>query len=433
MKVLVLENSKLYQQLLDDLLTNMGHRATTVSNAHDGFQALQEYEFDAICVSMHLSDMSGIEFTMTYRKEHTKQLPIILITSETDDELLKSAMELGITDICAKKDMDDFTKKIACFMDNMTGFGAKNIAEGRVLYVEDSMAVAQMTISLLDELNLHVRHFTSASDAYELLTEEFFDLVITDIVVEGSMTGLGLTRAIRNLSNNNQNVPILAMTGFDDSSRRLELFRAGVNDYTTKPIINEEFLARVTNLVSNKLLFDQVNEQQNRLYALAMSDQLTGCNNRHALNEFAPKYLAEALRHNHHLSLMVIDLDHFKKINDKHGHDVGDIVLSAMGKLLNKESRDEDFVARIGGEEFVILLPYCDLDEAMLKADTLRQTIEDSQPNGLLVTASIGVTAMQKGQKVEFFSLFKAADRAVYMSKEGGRNCVTRHEPTIAN
>ena len=247
------------------------------------------------------------------------------------------------------------------------------------------------------------------------------------------MTGLGLTRAIRNLSNNNQNVPILAMTGFDDSSRRLELFRAGVNDYTTKPIINEEFLARVTNLVSNKLLFDQVNEQQNRLYALAMSDQLTGCNNRHALNEFAPKYLAEALRHNHHLSLMVIDLDHFKKINDKHGHDVGDIVLSAMGKLLNKESRDEDFVARIGGEEFVILLPYCDLDEAMLKADVLRQKIEDSQPNGLLVTASIGVTAMQKGQKEEFFSLFKAADRAVYMSKEGGRNCVTRHEPTIAN
>ena len=274
-------------------------------------------------------------------------------------------------------------------------------------------------------LHLDVTHFVNAEDALSSFIEHRYDLVITDVLLEGPMNGVAMVRMIRGQKGVISEVPVLAITGYDDPQRRLELFRAGINDYVTKPVMEEELAARVINLVTNKYLLDRVREQQKSLFQLAMTDQLTTCNNRHCLVQYAPKYISDATRYHFPLCIMILDLDHFKRVNDVHGHNVGDEVLACVGQLLMQGCRQGDFVARLGGEEFIMLLPHCPPSNAMLKAEEVRQAIEDKKPAGLTVTASVGVAGLSKKEHKDFDSLYKAADLAVYASKENGRNRVT--------
>jgi two-component system cell cycle response regulator len=215
------------------------------------------------------------------------------------------------------------------------------------------------------------------------------------------------------------------MTGHDDPRRRIELFHAGINDYVTKPPIEEEFAARVNNLITSKRLYDKVREQTQALLQVAMKDQLTTCHNRHSLVENAPKYINDAIRYEHPLSIMILDLDHFKTINDQHGHDTGDKVLSDIGKLLMQTCRQGDFVSRIGGEEFLIILPHCAASDAVNKAEQIRVMIEKFRPEDLSVTVSIGIACLAEMHHSDFDRLYKSADEAVYQSKGNGRNRVT--------
>ena len=166
-------------------------------------------------------------------------------------------------------------------------------------------------------------------------------------------------------------------------------------------------------------------EQQKALYEVAMRDQLTTCHNRHSLAEYAPKYITDAVRYKFPLCMMILDLDFFKKINDEHGHTIGDKVLAKVGKLLMDSCRQGDFVARIGGEEFSIMLPHCNTEDAMAKAENIRSMIEKCKPSNLTVTASIGVACLADHHYADFDALYKDADQAVYLSKENGRNQVT--------
>ena len=188
--------------------------------------------------------------------------------------------------------------------------------------------------------------------------------------------------------------------------------------------MGEELLVRVSNLITNKRLLDKVHDQRRELYSLATTDKLTGCHNRHSLTEFSNKFISQAQRHHYPVSLLVIDLDHFKSINDTHGHAIGDLVLTAVGKLLLNSFREGDLVARFGGEEFVVLLNHCDAEFAQRKANQVREEMESLRPNNLTVTPSIGVTSMEPGESGDFETMFARADQCVYSAKENGRNQV---------
>lgn len=190
-----------------------------------------------------------------------------------------------------------------------------------------------------------------------------------------------------------------------------------------KPVSNEELVIRLRNLLSTRRLFQQIERDRERLREMATTDALTGLYNRAFLVESAERRLSEARRHKQPVSLIIGDIDFFKKINDTHGHDKGDVVLRAVGKLLKTFFRDEDLPARFGGEEFVILLNHCSLEHAQRKAESLRQTISDLKPGDLTVTMSLGVTE-RSGDSETFDQLFKRADDALYKAKHGGRNQV---------
>jgi diguanylate cyclase (GGDEF)-like protein/PAS domain S-box-containing protein len=170
---------------------------------------------------------------------------------------------------------------------------------------------------------------------------------------------------------------------------------------------------------------DEIRRQNRELEQLATRDPLTGCHNRRAFFERFNILWKSAQRHNHQLSCIMVDIDHFKRVNDTFRHVVGDQVLQRVGQILNKAARDSDIVCRYGGEEFAILLPYTGLSKAAETAERFRQFIENARFPQLSITASLGVSAMSLGAKTPQ-ELLDQADRCLFVAKRNGRNQVVR-------
>ena len=272
MKVLVLENSRLFQKTLRDLLEEVGCEVDCVSNGKDGVLLLDSNNYGLIIAGQNIFDESSAAF-IKYCRIQVNECPFLLLTSEPNETLLNNARCAGIKDIFPKTDINQLREHIHYHIK-----GKRNIViqGGQVLYIEDSPSVAHAISKDLEKMNLEIDHYRNAEEAYNALLKNEYDLVITDVMLKGTMDGLSLVRMIRALKNHRSELPILAMTGHDDPKRRIELFHAGINDYVTKPPIEEELAARVNNLISNKRLHDEVRQQKQALLRLAMKDQRPG-------------------------------------------------------------------------------------------------------------------------------------------------------------
>ncbi len=420
MKVLFVDHSKVFRSVWERMVLHAGHEPLIATNGLQALEILNEQPVDFICVSLSLPDIDGIRFTRQVRTlPSARETPLVLLTSSQDPTIRKRAFEAGVTDICPKTGIEELFYRASRWAVN----DCKTLT-GRVLYVEDSLTVTRVMTQLLENMGLEVDHFVSASDAFGHFDEKRHDLVISDILVEGNMSGIALVGELRKEYPDKIRTPILAMSGMDDAIRRVELFRLGINDFITKPVIAEEAAARIRNLVVQKQLFDQVQQQRIQLYELAMTDPLTGLYNRNSLAEFAGKISAAANRHQIELSVIVIDLDHFKEVNDTHGHLVGDQVLASVGATLLAFCREEDFAVRFGGEEMLLIMPHCALEHAAERARQLNRKIAQLKPAGVAITASMGVSAKAIEQAVDLEQLIRVADQAVYAAKASGRNQV---------
>lgn len=172
---------------------------------------------------------------------------------------------------------------------------------------------------------------------------------------------------------------------------------------------------------------DEIRRQNRELEQLATRDPLTSCYNRRSFFERFHTLWKSATRHDHPLSCVMVDVDHFKSINDNHGHSVGDEVLQRVGQVLNQTAREADIVCRYGGEEFAILLPYTDMDDAAETAERFRRGLENAQFPNLSITASLGVSAMSLGA-LDPQELLDQADKCLYVAKRNGRNQVVRYD-----
>jgi len=428
MRALITENSRLYRQLLDNILSQQGFETDVCSTIATARKFVDSETYQVICVNQYLEDGDGREL-IRYCNDHeiNSEAPILYLTSseKTEDE----TDNLCIAEIVVKQNLQQIADQIERFVETRLD---PVFSEGRILFIEDSRSIAALIQSHLEQTGYKVSHFDNAEDAWQAFIDEVsygsdaqaFDLVITDINLEGEMTGHNLVANIRALEDARGFIPIIAITGQNTDELRLSLYHSGISDFLQKPIMVEELLVRVGNLITNKRLLDKVHDQKRELYSLATTDKLTGCHNRHSLTEFSNKFISQAQRHHYPVSLLVIDLDHFKAINDTHGHAIGDLVLTEVGKLLLTSFREGDLVARFGGEEFVVLLNHCDADFAQHKAEQVRGKMESLRPNDLTVTPSIGVTTKEPGESGDFEALFARADQCVYSAKENGRNQV---------
>jgi diguanylate cyclase (GGDEF)-like protein len=214
------------------------------------------------------------------------------------------------------------------------------------------------------------------------------------------------------------NIPVIFLTGVTTVEEKVKGLNLGAIDYVTKPFDAAELQARIINSLRNKELLDLLSKK-------AMIDGLTGLWNRRYLDQRLAEELAFAKRHKNPMACVMADIDHFKSINDTHGHGFGDLVLKGIANILQQLCRDEDICCRYGGEEFAILVRNTDGVRAKLLAERLRKVVETTPfKSGLLstvVTCSFGVADLGTGSD----DILKNADKALYVSKEGGRNRVT--------
>lgn len=211
---------------------------------------------------MYIEDGDGISLTKTIRSIN-KQIftPIFLLTSEESQDLYQRALASGVTEVFNKQNIIQLINFIQRFT-----LQQHNIS-GHVLYIEDSLAQQHLITKIFNEKGLTVDAFSSAEEAWHSYIHNDYDLVVTDIIVKGNMTGMALTNRIRRLGGEKGDVPILAITGFDDISRRIELFYLGISDYVIKPIIEEELIARVRHLIKGKHFYMESLKQKQRAEA----------------------------------------------------------------------------------------------------------------------------------------------------------------------
>ncbi len=429
MRALIIENSRMCRQLLDRIFSQHGFQNDICDSIGKARIFTDAEPYDVICINHHLQDGSGLVFVgYCNTSELQKNAAILYLTS--DRSTVKATLPVKVDEVIMKVSLQQIADRISHFVDARFD---PLFSEGKILFVEDSKTVSAVVNGVLASRGYSVAHYFSAEDAWQEFDREkaygssvdAYDLVLTDINLEGKMSGDELITKIRALQDARGFIPIIAITGDSSDKLRLSLYQRGINDFIQKPVMPEELMVRIGNLVTNKRLLDKVHDIKRELYLAATTDKLTGCHNRRSLVDISNKIIRQARRHKYPVSLMVVDLDFFKSINDQHGHATGDQVLEAIGKLLNKNYREEDLVARFGGEEFVILLSYCSVEDSLVQAEKLRSRVEALQPADLTVTCSIGITTLEPEVDGTFESMFTAADAGVYQAKEGGRNqCV---------
>ncbi len=417
MQALIVEPSPTYQRILSRMLESYDFKLIFVDSATAGFRALKEHSFQMICVAMYLPDLTGIDFCRHVRQSNSN-VPIFIVTSETNPDLLSSALTAGASDIIRKDDLPRLEESLHALIP--LGPFRYNIS-GKALYLEDSLTVAKATDAKLKRLGLQMDHAFSIPQALGLLECNKYELIMTDIVLQDNETGIDFIQRLR-ADKHFAQTPILAVTSLESINRRIQALQSGANDYISKPVLDEELFARINNLISSTRLIEQLTRERQRLLELATKDHLTGLYNRHFLTELAKRRFAEANRQHTALSVLVIDIDHFKRINDQYGHQTGDKVLKRIAAALQLLCAEDEYIARFGGEEFVVLLTGHGLDAAHGKAQQLCQTLQQLQPEGIATSASIGVASLNPEQEEYFDEVFARADQALYQAKQQGRN-----------
>ncbi|MBI5587373.1 MAG: diguanylate cyclase [Deltaproteobacteria bacterium] len=305
---------------------------------------------------------------------------------------------------------------------------------GKVLLVDDSQ---QARVSIREALKDIFDVFIEADDglgAIKAFVEEKPGFIITDIEMP-SINGYRLISTVRNMEDG-KDLPIIMLSGTKNSlKKKLTGFNLGASDFLMKPFESEELVARVKSLLRTRYLLDELKEKNALLERLAVTDELTGLYNRRHFFDTVKEQMALGLRHHFKLACLLMDIDHFKKINDTHGHIAGDDVLRKVGALLNSCKREGELLARFGGEEFVMCLFNTDSESVMLAADRFRQLIKSFEFSSthyptLHITMSVGVAIYPQGSVITIDELIKAADSALYRSKVDGRDRVSLYEWT---
>lgn len=300
--------------------------------------------------------------------------------------------------------------------------------ETSVLVIDDSPGARHQILDGLKSASLfRVYHEAeSVIDGFKIALSEPLDVILCDLDMPG-MDGFKFLSMIKTRKEL-QDIPVILVTGVNDQESKIRGLERGASDYLTKPYDPAELIARVKVQLKIKTLQDSLKKSNQALMELSNTDPLTHLSNRRFLMKTLEKELQRCERSQKPMALIMVDVDHFKPVNDTYGHQQGDVVLQILADQMKAHLRDYDLAARFGGEEFALVLPETALAEAVQVAERLRVAISElripTEHAEIRLTISLGVATYPHPKVRTVDNLILEADRALYNAKERGRNRV---------
>lgn len=450
-RVLIVDDIPTNLRLLEAKLTA---EYFSVQSAQSGSAALALAEADPpdiILLDVMMPEMDGFEVCRRLKANPiTSSVPVVMVTALSDTEDRVKGLEAGADDFLTKpvNDLTLFARvrslvRLKMAMDEWQAreatcdqFGLRvetpatlmlDDPKGRILVIEPDGYTLQKIAHILEDHGHEALTAPNGATAEAILAQEkSLDLVVSALYL-GDSDGLRLCSQMRSKSQMRR-LPVLLVLGQDELGGLVKGFDLGINDYLFRPIDGNELKARVRTQVRRKRYQDGLLDSYQRSLTLALTDTLTGLYNRRYFEAHLEATVSRATGSGKEVSILMLDLDHFKAINDTHGHAVGDEVLKGVARRISHGVREVDLAARIGGEEFVVVMPDSADDVGTRVAERLRAAIASSpiQVPGaagpISVTISVGVASVVPGESG--VSALRRADQALYAAKEAGRNQV---------
>ena len=447
-RVLVVDDIMANVKLLEARLTAEYFEVLTAYNGLEALEICERERADCVLLDVMMPGMDGFEVCRRLKSNpRTQHIPVVMVTALDAPSDKVQGLDAGADDFLTKP-VDDIAlvtrvknlTRLKMLNDEMMmrastsqqmGIVETGLADwanagtgGNILVVDDHARSAQRLVeSLSRDHKATVER--DPQTALLRLSEHSYDLLMVSLSLNGA-DGLRLCSQVRSLDRT-RHLPIIILVEPGDDARLLRGLDMGVNDYIVRPIDRNEMLARVRTQIKRKRHSDHLRTTIEESVEAAITDPLTGLYNRRYMESHARTLLEEALQRGRPLSILVADIDFFKSVNDTQGHAGGDTVLKEFAARMRRNTRGIDLACRMGGEEFVIIMPDTDLARGYQVAERLRRCIaaDPFQANGaaLTVTASVGVACLEHADDTAE-SILDRADQALYCAKRDGRNRV---------
>jgi two-component system, cell cycle response regulator len=449
-RILVVDDIFANVKLLEARLTAEYFSVTTAMNGQAALDICAAGACDLVLLDVMMPGMDGFEVCRRLKSDpRTAHLPVVFVTALDQPSDRVKGLEAGADDFLTKPFNEvallarvRSLLRLKMLTDELRARTATSIAlglpdvereaqndpgtGGRVLYVDDRASQAQRHAEILASQQ-DVTVLSDGDGAVTKVVEMDADLVIVSLALE-SFDPLRLCSQIR-ANESTRNLPVLVIADQEDQPRVLKALEIGVNDYLGRPVERNELLARTRTQVRRRRYADKLRNSMQSTMEMALIDPLTGLNNRRYFTSHLTSLLGHAGSTRGDLTLLALDIDHFKQVNDTHGHDAGDDVLREFARRMKLNVRGFDLVCRLGGEEFVIVMPDTDPERGFRIADRIRQSVGtvpfsiDGGAKDIDVTVSVGMTGL-RGEDATVEALLKRADEALYRAKRDGRNRV---------
>ncbi|WP_108397326.1 PleD family two-component system response regulator [Devosia submarina] len=448
-RVLIVDDIPTNVRLLEARLTAEYFEVVTATSGQQALDICASSDIDIVLLDVMMPEMDGFEVCKRLKSSpKTHHLPVLMITALDQPSDRVRGLEVGADDFLTKP-VDDVQLlarvKSLVRLKALTDELRARAMTGQQIAVEDAIRAMDMistsggSILVIDTDQRHAERMknylspehrvdilTQPADAVFQVTGEHYELAIV-VMALADFDPLRVCSQIRTVEHT-RTLPIILVSDDADKPRVVRALDLGVNDFITRPVERNELAARVRTQIRRHRYALELRQSVNNTMAMAVTDDMTGLYNRRYFDRHLGVMLGKAQSQDRDMALMILDIDHFKSVNDNYGHDIGDAVLKEFAARLKRNIRGVDLACRFGGEEFVVLMPDTDYRQAEAIAERVRQSISERQfdigaQRQLAVTVSAGVT-LNEAQSDTPESLIKRADVALYRAKREGRNRV---------
>jgi two-component system cell cycle response regulator len=448
-RVLIVDDIPTNVRLLEARLTAEYYEVVTANSGAEALAICNAQDIDIVLLDVMMPEMDGFEVCRRLKaSSKAHHVPVLMITALDQPSDRVKGLEAGADDFLTKPvdDMQLMARvKSLVRLKSLTDELRARALTGQQIAIEDALrAMDQITASggsilIVDTDERHaerIKQYLAPEHRVDVLTQPA-DAVfqVTGAQYELALVSMALTdfdplrvcSQIRTLDHS-RNLPIILIAEDADKPKVVRALDLGVNDFIMRPVERNELAARVRTQIRRHRYGLELRQSVTNTMAMAVTDDMTGLYNRRYFDRHLGVMLGKAHSQERDMALMILDIDHFKSVNDTHGHDIGDAVLKEFAARLKRNIRGVDLACRFGGEEFVVLMPDTDYRQAEMVAERVRQAVaervfEVGATRAISVTVSAGVTLNEKISDTPE-TLIKRADVALYRAKREGRNRV---------